>query len=619
MCGICGSIGANPSRSVRRMNAQLVHRGPDDEGIYLDPRGRAALAARRLSIIDVEHGHQPVANEDGTIWAVLNGEIYNHPQLQRELELAGHSLRSRCDTEVLVHLYEEHGPDLVHALEGMYAFAVWDERAGELLLARDRFGEKPLFYREQADALYFGSELSAVRAGAASPVGLDPQSVDAYFILGYVPGEASIVQNIKQLAPGATLQWNLRRRIAEVRRYWRLPPPAESNQRSAAEHAEEFLGLFRRSVRSRLLADVPVGVFLSGGLDSTLVAAAASELRQEAVSTFTVTYDVGEVSEASAAARTARELGTEHHEFELTTDDVCKRVPRLVSRLDQPIADSALVPLNALAEFARHRVKVAVGGEGADELFGGYPRYRWLHRAERWHRAVSPALNERASDLFSRSSGGRLGRVGAMLEPATSVERHLDWVTGSRRRRRARLYGEAMRALISSPAVVLDAERVMSDAQRGGALNRFMTLDQHRYLPGDVLAKADRSTMLASLEMRTPFLDRDLAEFAARIPPDIHVAGGGKAILRHALSSYGLLANRRRRKVAFRTPTAEWLRGSLREQVEDEVLRGKAVTDGWFDRREMERVWCDHLSSRADESSVLWPIVVFGLWLTNER
>jgi asparagine synthase (glutamine-hydrolysing) len=620
MCGICGSTARTAASAVVAMNAAMVHRGPDDAGLHVDGALGVALGARRLSIIDLAGGHQPIANEDGSVWAVLNGEIYNHPALRAELRGRGHVLRSQTDTEVLVHLYEDRGDDLIHALEGMFAFAVLDARRGRLLLARDRFGEKPLFYTTHDGALTFASELDALRAGSDVPLELDPAAVDEFFVLGYVTTPRSIVRHARQLPAGHLLTWAAQTAKPAVRRYWSPPIPCSPARasRPPAALVMETLRLLTASVRGRLLADVPLGVLLSGGLDSTLIAAIASHVSDAPVKTFTVGYDVGAVSETRAARATAAALGTEHRELILSGEELAHRAPKVLAMLDQPIADPALVALHAVAEFARREVTVAIGGEGADELFGGYPRYRWLARARALDGRVPAPLRRAATRTLAPVVPRRARRVLDVLEPQTSAERHLDWVTSGRRHARAELYGPVLRDAVDDGAVARAIGEAVGNGAGASLPGAFMALDQRSWLQDDVLAKADRASMLVSLEMRTPYLHRELAELAARVPPSVHLARGGKQLLRGALDRVAPHAPRRP-KQAFRVPAADWLRGPLRATLEDQIAGSRVYADGLLDPQAVRDRVNRHVAGGRDESAVLWPVLALGLWLDGRR
>jgi asparagine synthase (glutamine-hydrolysing) len=599
------------------MCATMLHRGPDDEGVRTDTASGVSIGIRRLAIMDVAGGHQPLSNEDGSVWVVCNGEIYNHPELRAQLRARGHTFASGSDSEVLVHLYEEYGDELVQALDGMFAFALWDERRARLLLARDRFGEKPLFLRERGRELTFASELSALVAVEPELRRLDPAGIDAFFVFAYVPGPGTIVPGIRQLAPGHLLSWERDAAASRERRWWTPPDAALAPRERAGSVLAETQRLFDESVRRRMISDVPLGVFLSGGVDSTLVAIAAAKLSSEHLQTFTVGYDVGAVSETAQARRTAEYLRSEHHEVTLTEEQVAARAPALLAEIDQPLADPALLPLHTLSEFARPRVTVALGGEGADELFGGYPRYRWLARSRRFEFALprSAAAPLGAMLRGGASRAGRGERAVRRLSPAPLLERNLDWVTAERRHRRDELYGPALAGV--------GAQRVLGDlGDRAGELDGkptarwLMRLDQLDYLPDDVLFKTDRAGMLASLEIRTVFLNRELADFAASLSSATHLAGGGKALLR-AMLPPGVIDSsrlRRYRKTAFRVPVAHWLRGPLAGPLRHQLEHGLIYDEGYFDRAAVARLADQHLAGAADHSQELWPLLSLGLW-----
>ena len=602
------------------MSAGLAHRGPDDSGLYTHAGTGVSLAARRLAVIDVEGGHQPLSNEDGSVWAVLNGEIYNHPALRERLRSQGHVFRSTTDTEVLVHLYEEYGPALVHALEGMFAFALWDERRRRLILARDRFGEKPLFYRCYGTDLSFASELAPLLGPTGTPSApLDPVAVDAFFVFGYVPGPGTIVRDVRQLPPAHMLTWRPGMAEPDVASYWSPPTVADRSPEPLAELTAETGRLLQKSVGSRMIADVPLGVFLSGGVDSSLIATMAARQSSHPVKTFTVGYDTGSVDESDPARRVARQVGAEHHELRLTRADVADRVPRLFRSLDQPLADQALVPLNAVSEFARQTVTAVIAGEGADELFGGYPRYRWLHRAQAIEGKVPAAvsaLGERAIDSLPVRDwrARRLLDVAAQRPP---LERHLDWVTGRRRHLRERLYGPALGRQHFNGSIADDLARRLDHAHPG--IGELMRLDQLHWLPDNVLMKADRASMLVGLEVRTPYLNRELAEFASTVSPLAHTGLGGKTLLRRLLGTLVPGSVPRRRKTAFRVPASEWLRGPLAPALQDQLRDGAAFAEGWFDRDQARVLASQHAQGSADWTHVLWPLLSFGLWLDGFR
>jgi asparagine synthase (glutamine-hydrolysing) len=617
MCGICGSTVHDSGAAVRLMNDAQVHRGPDDEGTYHDPTGRISLGARRLSIIDIAGGHQPLSNEDGSVWAILNGEIYNSPALQERLRGRGHTFKSRADTETLVHLYEEYQDDLVHALEGMFAFAVWDERRGRLLLARDRFGEKPLFVQRHDRGLSFASELSALVAASKRKPDLNLNAMDVYMVLGYVAGPNTIVEDVEHVSPGQRMTWEADSDRLEIHNYWSARRSVRASREPEEELTAETIRLLERSVADTLVSDVPVGIFLSGGVDSALIASLVTARGSTQPQTFTVGYDVGNVSELDEARWTATQLGTEHHELVIDEADVTRRVPMVLGALDQPLADPAVIPLHAVSELAHRHVSVIVGGEGADELFGGYPRYRWLIRSTQ----VKRVLPERYAALAARTLvslplGANASRLADVLAPQTTLERHLDWVTANRRSTRSGLYGPTLGSRATSRSALDTFVPPLEGFDGELGADAFMQLDQRHWLPEDVLFKADRAGMLNSLEIRTPYLARDVAEFANSVRASTHLAGGGKRLLRAALSHYLPERGSRRRKTAFRVPGSEWLRGPLRQLLQDQIDHGTLVGEGFVDRAYLSRVVSAH-DAGAEMTQILWPVMALGVWLDS--
>lgn len=617
MCGIAGSTEDPDGRAVRALCATLRHRGPDDEGVHTDARSGVTIGARRLAILDIDGGHQPLCNEDGSVWVAFNGEIYNHAQLRDDLLRRGHRFSTSADTEVLVHLYEEYGEALVSALEGMFTFALWDARRECLLLARDRFGEKPLFLHEHDGQLIFSSELTGLLEVKPHLRELDPAAIDAFFVFGYVPGPGTIVPGVRQLPPGHLLRWRRAEGECEQERWW--SPPQRGVQRreplrSLAAEAKELLG---EAVATRMVADVPVGVFLSGGIDSTLVAAVAAEESSHRLKTFTVGYDIGAVSETPRAGEVAERLDSDHHEVTLSQADVAQRAPAVLSRLDQPLADRAVIALHALSEFARPRVTVALGGEGADELFGGYPRYRWLEQARRVQAALPDfAVGPLDSAMRRSAQWPAAARVSTRLAPTPMLERNLDWVTSERRHSRQELYGPRL-AQVGAARVLTGLAAHAGELDGGSCARWLMHLDQVHYLPDDVLVKTDRASMLVSLEIRTAFLHAGLAELAGSIDTSIHLKGAGKALVRAMLPA-GLMPKSglgRYRKTAFRVPAAEWLRGPLAPVMQSQLERGLVYSEGYFDRRVATELVREHAASVRDHSDRLWPLLSLGLWV----
>ena len=612
MCGICGlatrSGPVDPER-LRAMSATLVHRGPDSEGELLD--GPVGLAARRLSIIDLEGGDQPIANEDGTVHVVQNGEIYNHKELRAELEQAGHRFSTRCDTEALVHLYEEHGERFAERLRGMFAVAIWDSRRRRLVLARDRFGIKPLYYRDEAGELAFASELRALPRGE-----VDPDALEAFLAFNSVPAPYSIFSGTRKLPAGHLLVWQDGE--TRVERYAR-PAPAEVRDEDPAELAEELRARLRDSVRAHLIADVPVGVLLSGGVDSSLLAALAAQESGKAVHTFSIGFVERSFDELDDARSVASMYGTRHEELTLRPD-AALLLPRLAETFDEPFADSSALPTYLVSELAARHVKVALSGEGGDELFGGYYTYAadlLALRVGRFAPGVKP-LVERLPSSSSRASfdykAKRFVR-GANLPP---LERHHAWKEIFSDEARAEL---SARRLGSDPmsGSRFDPVDLLRDrfAETEGAevLTRLQDVDLGTYLVDDLLVKTDRASMAHSLEARVPYLDPVVAGLALALPTRLKVRGlKKKVLLRKAAAP--LLPRRivYGRKRGFSIPAAAWLRGALEPFARDVLAPDTLRRQGYFRPEPVTRLIDRHVAGEEDLSRQLWGLLAFTLW-----
>ncbi len=592
------------------MSKRLVHRGPDDDGLF--HRGPVALAARRLSIIDLDHGHQPIANEDGSVVVVQNGEIYNYRELKRELERQGHRFATDCDTEVLVHLYEEHGDAFVERLRGMFAVALWDAREERLLLARDRFGIKPLYYRLSDRGLSFASELKAMLELPGFSRSIDPQAVAAYLAFNSIPAPLTIFSEARKLPPGHLLSW--RDGAIERSRYARPAPVAAERVRKepAAELAAELREVLRDSVRAHLVADVPVGVLLSGGIDSGGIAALAAAESTEAVRTFSIGFEESGFDELSRARLVAERFGTDHHELILRPDAV-ELLPKLVSSFDEPFGDSSALPTYLVSELASGEVKVALSGEGGDELFGGYYTYvadLLAPRVGRLATLASPlveALPSSDARVGFDYKAKRFARAAA-LPP---LERHHAWKEIFSAQRRGALLGGG------DPGwdpVDLYRERYAetSDAE---PLARMQDVDLGIYLVDDLLVKTDRLSMAHSLELRVPFLDQRVAEFALALPTPLKVRGfAKKRLLRQALAPLLPRQVVRGRKQGFSIPLAAWLGGPLEPFAREALSTATLERQGCFDPATVTPLLDRHCSGREDLSRQLWGLMAFTLW-----
>jgi asparagine synthase (glutamine-hydrolysing) len=605
MCGICGiatTRGAVDPERLAAMSRTLFHRGPDSDGAHLD--GAVGIAARRLAIIDLTGGDQPIANEDGRVVVVQNGEIYNHRELHRELERAGHRFRTRSDTEVLVHGYEEWGERLWERLRGMFAIAVWDARRQQLVLARDRFGIKPLYYRVADGELSFASELDALDHGA-----VDLDALEAFLAFNTVPAPLSIFEDIRKLPPGHMLTWA--DGSATVERYARTGPLPVRRDDDEAELIEECRARLRDSVRAHLIADVPVGVLLSGGVDSGTLAALAAEESSEAVRTFSIGFEDASFDELAGARAVAARYGTVHRELTLRPD-AALLLPALADAFDEPFADSSALPTYLVSKLAAEDVKVALSGEGSDELFGGYYTYVADLLAQRIGPLASltaPLANRLPTSTRRVSFDYKAKRftAAAHLPP---LERHHGWKEIFSADARAELLG---RTTGFDP---LTTHRERFAASEGHELlTRLQDVDFGLYLVDDLLTKTDRASMAWSLEARVPFMDTVVANFAFSLPARYKVRGlQKKRLLRKAVEP--LLPDEvvHGRKRGFSIPAAAWLRGELepfaRATLAPDVLRRQ----GYLDPAAVTRVLDEHVARRRDNSRQLWGLLSFTLW-----
>jgi asparagine synthase (glutamine-hydrolysing) len=614
MCGICGLVSldgatAPDPAALAAMNETLVHRGPDSDGSVID--GPAGLAMRRLSIIDLAGGDQPIANEDGRIQVIQNGEIYNYAELMDELRGRGHTFRTHSDTEVLVHLYEERGPAFVEALRGMFAIAIWDARHGRLLLARDRFGIKPLYYRVAGATVSFASELKALLRQPGFSREIDPDGLESFLAFNSIPAPLTIFKEARKLPAGHTL-------VAEggavtVTRYARPTPVSAEGVRTEEDGvlAEELGERLRDSVRAHLVSDVPVGVLLSGGIDSAALTAMAAQESGYRVSTFSIGFEETSFDELAQARRVAERYGTDHHELILRPDAV-DLLPRLVEAFDEPFGDSSALPTYLVSQLAADTVKVVLSGEGGDELFGGYYTYVADRLAPRVGRAA-PLLRPLV-DLLPSSSGkasfdykAKRFIRGAHLPP---VERHHAW--------KEIFSADAQGELLASPPASdpLDLYRARY-AETDGAqeLARLQDLDLGIYLVDDLLVKTDRASMAHSLEARVPFLDPVVAELALALETKQKVRGlSKKRLLRQAVEPLLPREIVRGRKQGFSIPVAAWLRGDLEPFARDVLSAETIERQGYLRPEAVSRVLDDHVSRKDDLSRQIWGLLSFTLW-----
>lgn len=621
MCGICGHLapqaGAANVPAVKAMAAALAHRGPDNEGFAVD--GPMVLGHRRLSIIDLSpSGNQPMTNEDRTVWSVVNGEIYNFQALRRELEARGHRFRSRSDSEIVVHLYEEQGDAFVKALRGMFALALWDGRRRRLLLARDPLGKKPLYFAERPQGFAFSSEAASLLRGLPERPGVDPGAIDRYLTLQYVPPPGSAFRGVGKLPAGHLL-------VVEpggaprLERYWRLSfAPRRFAPRTEEEATEEVRPLLEEAVRRREVADVPVGAFLSGGVDSSLVVGLMARASSRPVSTFSIDFPGGG-GEVAWARLVAERWKTDHHEL-VVEPDMVGILPELVRRYGEPFADTSAVPVYYLSKMTRAHVTVALSGDGGDEVFGGYRRYLWdklareIRAAGVWSRPVRA--------LLARLPGAGMHSVRRFAEDMSddAAARYLPLVAHFSPREKESLVPPAMQAALErTPGQGEPVEAwfrsLLAGSDAADDVNRLLDLDTQTYLPDDILVKVDIASMAHALEVRAPLLDQDLVEWMAGLPGELKLRGlRGKRILRRVAQGLVPKAILTRKKRGFSLPVDGWFRGELRPMARDLLDSEGSKTPALVDRAAVRRL-LDDQDRGIDHGERLWNLLVLELWL----
>jgi asparagine synthase (glutamine-hydrolysing) len=600
------------------MASVINHRGPDDEGIYV--KNNVGLAHKRLSILDLSPaGHQPMNNEDGSIWIVFNGEIYNFLDLREELQKKGHTFRSRTDTETIIHLYEEKGVECVHDLRGMFAFAIWDENKKRLFCARDRAGKKPFVYAHTEDGLVFASEIKSLLKDPALKRNLDYSAIHHYLTYQYVPSPLSIFKDIKKLPPAHVLIYE--GGDLTIKRYWSLSYQKKLHLSSVGEYGEQFRDLFQEAVKIRLSSDVPLGAFLSGGIDSSLVVAVMSRLMNQPVKTFSIGFEEEGYDEVAFARIIAEKYETDHHEFTVKPDAV-SILPQLVWHYNEPFADSSAIPTYYVSKMTRDFVTVALNGDGGDESFAGYERYVADKLAD-YYRRVPPFIREgiirRVVDTLPHSINRRnffrrLKRfVKGISEPPE--RRYVRWICFFDNEMKGDLYTPSFkdlnRELDSADLTVKWYER--ADAEQ--FLDRTLFVDVMSYLPEDLLVKVDIASMAHSLEARSPFLDHKVMEFAALLPPNLKLRGmETKFLLKDTLSDIVPQEILQRKKMGFGVPLDVWFRNDLKEMAYDVLLDQKSIERGYFRKEYVLQMLDDHVSKRYDHSYRIWALLFLELW-----
>jgi asparagine synthase (glutamine-hydrolysing) len=619
MCGIAGFVDgpsvkdsldqAGSATLLHQMCGVIRHRGPDDQGLWVTPG--VALGMRRLSIIDLSTGHQPIFNEDRTVWTVFNGEIYNYQELRTELSARGHRFYTATDTETIVHAYEEWGVDAIKRLRGMFGLAIWDDRQKTLLVARDRIGIKPLYYAEARGRLYFGSEMKSLLCAPDIARDVNLEALDHYLSFLYTPRDASIFESVAKLPPGHVLIW--RNGIASVREYWRQPA-VESFAGGEQDAVAQLKTVLTDAVRSHMISDVPLGAFLSGGLDSSVVVGLMSEASGARVKTFSIGFDDPTFDELPHARQVAEHFGTEHHEFVVKPDGV-SILDALIEHFDEPFADSSAIPTWYVSQMARQYVTVVLSGDGGDELFVGYDRYLPHPRVVQFDRYSPRALRRVAAVAAANLPHGVRGRNFLRHVSRDDEGRYIDSI---------RFFsGDDKAALLSA-----DVHRRLANVDAEARLRRFfepyrhlpwpsqmMHFDADTYLPEDVLVKVDRMSMAHSIESRVPLLDNDVIDFASTLPSRFKLKDGRrKHILKEVASTLLPQHLVDRRKQGFSVPLGVWFRGNLRELFADTLLSTRSLSRGYFQAPFVRRLVDEHVSGRRDHTLRLWQLVVLERW-----
>jgi asparagine synthase (glutamine-hydrolysing) len=620
MCGIAGVIGREEETitadQVRRMTDTIVHRGPDDEGIRT--HRNVGLGMRRLSIIDLSGGHQPIFNEDRTVSVVFNGEVYNFPELREELVSRGHQFYTHSDTEVIVHLYEETGADCVKKLRGMFAIALYDERRATLLLARDRLGKKPLHYALHEGRLFFGSEIKTILAVEPDLAEIDPEGLLQYFYFGYIPDPCTAFRSIRKLPAGHLMEF--RNGEIKIRQYWNLPEYGTHPPSSEQECLEELERRLQEAVRIRLISDVPLGALLSGGVDSSIVVALMARESTKPVQTFSIGFREEKFNEAEYARQVAERFGTDHHEL-ILDPDLEDTLTYLSGMLEEPFGDSSMLPTYYVCRMARQRVTVALSGDGGDELFAGYDRYLTamgrpkFDPLQRW---LGPLYRERIHCLIPPGTYGKNLAWNASLNDR---DRYLDAMSffPALHRERELFTQEFLQNAKTLPNPLSQWRRLYDEAPAKDHLSRLLYLDTKTYLNGDILAKVDRMSMATSLEVRVPMLDHEFVEWVTSLPVEWKFrAGARKHILKKLAERVGVPSEVvHRRKQGFQLPLVEWMRNEDSEKYWNILLERRTLQRGYFKPAMVQALIEEHVRGRRNRSGMLWRMLVLELWHRN--
>ncbi len=632
MCGIVGFLTSKATdipdyEMLRKMRDVLIHRGPDDAGEYIRPIDQRGpfifFGHRRLSIIDLGTGHQPLSNEDGTVWVVFNGEIYNFGELRGELKGRGHQFRTQSDTEVIAHAYEEYKENCFKHFNGMFAIGIWDERENRLLLARDRLGKKPLYYSLLNETFIFASELKAIMAYPSFPRKVDPVSLMKYLFFEFIPCPHTIFKDARKIPAASYLIWD--KKGIEVKQYW-SPFDAKRGEEHLSEAEAEFrmMELLKESVKRRLISDVPLGVFLSGGIDSSAITALAQKEVPGRIKTFSIGFEDPSFDESRYASLASEYIGTEHYEQMMTPTDLLNIVPTLPDILDEPMADASILPTYLLSKFTRGHVTVALGGDGGDELFAGYPTYlahKFAHQYKRFlgtfHPIISHAANLLPVSDKNISFDFKVKRFLSGINHPDGI-RNSVWLGSFPLSEIQKAISPELYAQFNENQLIEEILLHENEYPYDDRLTKLQYLDLKLYLQESILAKVDRASMACSLEVRAPFLDHELVEFVMSLPSTLKLKGlTSKYILKKALKNYIPDEIIHRKKKGFGVPIAKWAKGELKELFEDLLLPSRIKGEGFLDSKSTSRLLQDHLSNKKDNRKQLWTLLVWEIWVSR--
>jgi asparagine synthase (glutamine-hydrolysing) len=623
MCGICGFVSTkNYSISKQDITLNMLnlirHRGPDDEGIFVD--SDTALGIRRLSIIDLAGGHQPIHNEDNSLWIVFNGEIYNFPELRESLIKKGHIFYTKTDTEVIIHSYEEYGQGCVKKLKGMFAFAIWDKKKNELFLARDRFGIKPLYYSEFNGQFIFASEIKSILQFPDFKKELDPVALDKYLTFEYVPSPRSIFKKILKL-PAAHLLIYKNKNIS-LHKYWDINFSQTHNHFNEAEAQERLLGFLKEVIKRHLLSDVPLGVFLSGGIDSSIITSLASNFSIHRLKTFSIGFKEDSFDESRHIKQIANMYHTEHYHRDFEVKDLLQLLPEALHFMDEPLGDASFFPTYLLSKFTKQKVTVALSGDGGDEIFAGYPTYQ-AHKLTRYYRLIPPILREHVFKKMimnlpvSMRNFSLDFKAKKFISSASSPleARHINWMGSFSEQDKIGLFTPGLKETFERGCQSEEIDNYFTDIQTDNVLDKLQYFDIKTYLQDDLLVKTDRASMAHSLEVRVPYLDHELVEFVFGLPSGLRMKNFKTKYILKKIAKKLLPQNIiNRKKKGFGIPVAFWLKGGLKDLIHEVFKKSEIQREGLFNHNYIQNLLQSHFENKVDNRKKIWTIFMFLLW-----